>query len=1009
VPGGMTLTWGVSGSSLDVWFSGEETLTIQAVSATRGTRDFTLRYPAASFRASFEEDTTLTFDPAGPVRLFEFTGRDRQGDTYVLETRVSALPQTVTIDITRATLESGEAQTAISELLETMLENGLGPGGTAEGKAIAFEPPLVRWYDPGSGLGTIDVSIHFAPGDGPERPYINDIHTVDFDVFGFDSSSRIPAYFAFPDPLAVTYATEYLRRVLENAFHDHPESADLEDSYFSTPVLSSGGPDPVTVSITINLSIDDGNGGVANITPVSHTGADPLRLAEAGPLLGGDTSYNDHDTLRDTDEFVDDAYTAMIDAILAGGPGSESERVDLANEFFQGYTTLVFSYVDLPPYNQPGAWNVTAPDVAGLRGFATSSNANDLKERDKQVDPFTNGGVIMILATNKAEGETTADGSAETLAHELGHKTGFPDLYYQQGFKDDAAYMSGLDIMAGAGGAWPHFTSYHKLVKGWIAPEEINLVNPPSAGNPVTRQVLLVPLERWNPSLEGQVRNAFPGAPDDIPVRAAMIAQLAGDGGQFVTIEARWQGAEFSQSIDPPRIVIANALDYLDDTRYVDEVDPELGELSEGFLKPFRRKIHLLDQSLRDIGDTFNVAQAPEFPVVGMHVSVVDRQDVDGIPVFQVRLDWEQGDWIDLGFTDTLPAWRTPDIGLDWLGDGQHNWDIGEPLEQGEKLMVPPAGTDPEPHQVFVRLWNFGTAPARDVTVNLHVYDPGGGGDADEENFFASQTLEEVQPSGDDNPAVLRFDWSVPPGQNPHICFRAVVADSDVPVDPDTGVALASADTTSSNDWGQQNVFEFEAIADSPPAPVDLLFRIYNDGPFRERVSLIPRGLPDGAKVTVSPRSLIVPSKATRYFRVKVELEEWLLHVSCGKDVDFLLEAWRRDGDSEVRWGATKYRIKPRLATALTLQGYWVYDAIKLYGAISPDIGPGNIRLRVRFEGENAFWMERPLEGAGTFELELDGAQTQATSLSAYARFEGTADWSSSSSPAVQLTRHVEG
>jgi hypothetical protein len=53
--------------------------------------------------------------------------------------------------------------------------------------------------------------------------------------------------------------------------------------------------------------------------------------------------------------------------------------------------------------------------------------------------------------------------------------------------------------------------------------------------------------------------------------------------------------------------------------------------------------------------------------------------------------------------------------------------------------------------------------------------------------------------------------------------------------------------------------------------------------------------------------------------------------------------------------------------------------------------------------------MERPLEGAGTFELELDGAQTQATSLSAYARFEGTADWSSSSSPAVQLTRHVEG
>jgi hypothetical protein len=230
-----------------------------------------------------------------------------------------------------------------------------------------------------------------------------------------------------------------------------------------------------------------------------------------------------------------------------------------------------------------------------------------------------------------------------------------------------------------------------------------------------------------------------------------------------------------------------------------------------------------------------------------------------------------------------------------------------------------------------------------------------------------------------------------------------------VPIDPDSGAALASADTTSSNDWAQQNVFEFETIGDSPPAPVNLLFRIFNNGLFRERVSLIPRGLPDGAQVTVSPRSLIVPSKATRYFRVKIELEEWRLHAGCGKDVDFLLEAWRRDGDSEARWGATKYRIKPRFATTLTLQGYWVYDAIKLYGTISPDIGQGNMRLRVRFEGENAFWVERPLEGAGDFELELDGSQHQATRLTAYARFEGTADWSSSTSPQVELTRHVVG
>lgn len=1005
IPGGLEALIGFGGGpgptppTFSVTFTGEESLEIRAISALAGRppRDFTLLFPAVSARVSLTEEFTLTWDPAGQLRFIYLSGQDREGANYLVDARSTSLGEAVSIDINQTDLENGTAQSEIATHLHTMIQAAFQPGGSAEGKAIDFSMPVVRWLDSGQGLGMLDISIHIAPGEGPETPSVSNVSGFGFDEIGFTQNKAIAARFTLPNA-EESDLEKYLGRVLDNGQIDHPDFTHIKSPYLGGAHINAS---QLAVKTNLDMSINDGNGGVASIQVLGHSDLDPLGLGHGYPVAGGDVKYSQRDAIRDVNDFLDDAVTAMVDAILAGGPGTESERVDIANDFFDNYKVLVFAFVDKPPDHLPGAWQTNGPDVEGLRGWARSNDGNDTKQRDKDVKPVKTKKIGMLLGTDQAE----------TLAHELGHSLGFSDLYQAQGYKDSVAYLTNLDLMAGSTGTWPHFTSYHKLIKGWIEADHILILKPPSAGNPVDEEALVVALEHWDPDFEDEVRAAFPAVGGNVPVVPMIIAQLMGDGGQFDTFEVRAPGNQFSQSIDPPRVVIANALDYLDDSRYVDTIDEEPAELSEKFIKPYRRKIHLLDDSLRAANQSFDLAFAPEFPVVGMEATVQAMDNIivgsQTVPVFHLAIHWEQGDYIDLGFTDNLPAWGTPDIGIDWLGDDQHNWEPGEPLEQGEKVIVPPLGADPEPHHVFVRLWNFGTKSAKDVKVNLHIYDPGGGGDADKSNLFDSITIEEVPPSGKDSPTEIRFDWDVPPGQNEHVCLRAVVADSDVPVN-EAGAALASGDSNYSNDWGQQNVFEFEDKANSPPAPVDLLFRIYNDGPFHERVHLIPRGLPDGAKVTIAPPVMTVPGKSTRFFRVKIELEEWLLHARCGKDVEFLLEAWREDDHSVVRWGATKYRIKPREATELSLIGSmssWVADQIKLHGTITPDVGQGTIRIRVHFDGEEAFWAEVPLEGAGTFQLDLDDADTEATSLRAFARYEGSPDWSSSSSPVLELTK----
>lgn len=506
----------------------------------------------------------------------------------------------------------------------------------------------------------------------------------------------------------------------------------------------------------------------------------------------------------------------------------------------------------------------------------------------------------------------------------------------------------------------------------------------------------------------------LPDTPEDTPVVAAVFLRLGGDGRQFDILELRGAGPQFSRGMTP-RVVITNAIDIRDDTRYAE------GEFSEDdvgtttdVLNRYRRKVHLIDDSLRAVNDSFDFASELEFPEVGLEVSVEELgQGSTGAFNFalaHLHIHWERGKAIDLGFIDSLPDWQSPDIAIlkpDEFEDDSFEFPEEQPeIETYRVPMSPDEG--PLTHKILARVWNFGDSQALNVQVDLVLRRPAGAGDYEAE-VIATDVIDEV---GTSTPEIVDFDWDVEyvavAGEsctNPdtHVCWRVQIGDRDVP--QGSAGALASDDTTPSNDWAQQNVFSCEAAASSPPKPVEFNFRVYNDGPFKEDVMLVPKGLGEGARLSVTPGEMRIPRKSAGVFRIRVELEEGLLSARCGKDITFLLEAWRLDDHAYERWGASKYTILPRLATKTILEGGITPGGVglHLWGAVEPDIGAIKVLLHIQLPDQAPLWEEVTLGPGATFDFTLPAEIPPLAEVRATARFEGTREYASSVSETLNL------
>ncbi|QUS59043.1 hypothetical protein [Pseudovibrio brasiliensis] len=1026
-------------TGLTVDFSGDEQLQIRCHPAPTETYDeeeFTIRFPAGSHRERLDNNLpSVTYSASlAPARRISLTGSDRQGNTFTFAVDTTALTGTHIIELTRTALEANsDPLDTIADTLEELLEAG-APG--------LFERPSVIWHDDESETGMLHVSVAFADGLGGQQPVLTDFDISD--LFNHVSSSSgvsksLAANFDVNND--VSRLQTYLRRILTDAHVRHPAfGARLANSYFEM-VKSDWRPwvrlDAGQLETRINLSTSHGR-YPSRITLVSQSGLEKLGFDAPTEGTGNDTDYSGGGgpTLEKSALF-NEVYTAMIEAAIDEQGEAEAATnfnrvfncIGLEDNPLQCALDTIHSFVITPVYPGPiFSGTNREPDLSnGERGAARKEKMEDLNAatRSHAFYPISASRtkIVMKLATDSAT-EYRALGSSATLAHELGHTLlGYSDLYSGGSYRNQVQYVDNLCLM-GDTSSFSHFCAYHKRIKGWLSDDATVVFDRPSDGNPLDTEIILAQLEYYDPVISQDewsdiAQAALPNAPTGLPVVAAAFLRLGGDGRQFNVLELRGQGPRFSRELNPPRVAITNAIDPNDDTRY-GEPEVEGAGTTRSVLERYRRKVHLLSTGLREatIGSpeaTFNFATDPTFPELGLEAELLEwgtATNAQGtFNLARVRLRWDRGPAINLGFLEALPDWQSPDIAVirpeDIAVDG--SFEFPETQEDIERFRIPP-GDEEVMHKVAVRVWNFGDETAENVEIGLlrRVPSGGGAGDWETEAEFVEELAAPLPPYSEADPQIVSFDWNVTSSSHPHLCFRAMIGDRDVPRD-DNGVALASDDTDASNDWAQQNVFEFEAPADSPPDPVHFTFEVNNKGSYVEKVTLVPVGLDSGATVMIYPSHMQIAPFSRGSFRVQVQLEERLLDALCNKDIDFRLEVWRDDDHTQERWGSSRYVIKPRRRTKIELDGTISPERVRLFGAVTPDIGAQEILLNIKRANEPALWERITLGPASTFDFELTGLFSAGDEVRAVAYFDGSFEHAKSVSEEITLSWIHEG
>lgn len=909
--------------------------------------------------------------------------------------------KTLTLAFTAKTIDITDLPSVPGKLaeLKTYLDGVMSAAEAAAGISprLFAAPSVVRIPEIGKDFGRLLVTFNAATLTGP-RLVIKSAFGVTPGGDPLRIQSPILGTVAYNDPGSLQ---AYLEIVALRGQEANPKYG-YTNRILNPPTCAF---DAALARLTTTIPIADRYGG-----PGAQVGAsNPIELAALFDTSvsqdNSATTLNDEHAPKDFDDLLRDSFSAAVERLRGAG---------LPTDALNSFGTILIMPVEpsLPKYGvMPSEdWKVSAlyrPFY--LRGMEWPGTVIDRKDASIQVQTTW---ALVFMRTN------TDDLNTSVICHEQGHALGFGDLYRQVGYRDDLAYMGDWSIMD-SDGSMSHHCGYHKLQANWVpdgagTAADYGRVYPfglPIADSTRVEEVLLVSLELWRDSLTASARAAF-GVGNDFPVVQLVYIDLGGDGATFGLIEAREHAKNsaghihFNQNIPGDGgVLITNAISYKLDERFA----------VNNF---YRRNLQLLnpDNILRNAGDAFDLAMAPELPVKGMKVEVVDRKTVEGdTEVYRIKISRANAEFVDLYFDRGDPYYKSPDLWVDWWANNKPNkenltpdYPVGQPTDQGETVYVPNQGA--EPHWLVARLRNRGQVEARDVKMNFYYLEPPGGGDGGKPlNTKTREGLKQVGSitwptpvPGGDVPIKVPVEWDVPAGFSGHTCLLVEIEDSKVPRDA-KGAALGTADQWEANNHAQKNVDKFQSTSASPFEPVEFDFSVYNSGLTPEIAYLEPEALPYGMKLTVTPPTRKIAAGETVLYHCKLELDETVIRSGCENDQRFRIHAWRKDPESSARWGGVEYEIQPRLKTAASLNGTWDYgNQVDLKGALVPNPGGGTLRIRLAFDNQQASWVVAPLTAGGTFAWS-GPAPAGSFGLNAVALFEGNRKYAVARSAPVNL------
>ena len=1029
---------------------GNETREINAISSVNFNPDedadahhhpFTLRFPALVVRLNLDGTNRVQVGPGSTPWTLNYT--DNTGAPQVLSLAHTALSAPYD-----QTFESAGVPSAF-EAEVNELRTALNDALAASPQANDFEDIDVVWGKrAGETLGRLYILFRFAGGGDVPR----------FDDPG--STSEIGDFFQMPDDDARRWIgsvdldptlspddkadreaefKNYLvlvSRLAEIAANADANNSEVREAKLGSATFSYGESGGVLAYVTKFLMSEKHGGENAAIEPGAGQGADPLGLADAVPTPSSPFDADDHNVMptQNKDKFFEMVYHRIIEAVEAEHNGPPPDGWDGLATYLAGFRTIYTFPVDAPPPGASGAWSIDLPGSTGalrafVRGSQTTNAPDDIGESVSLRWAMNFQSFDPVAPTG---GISPRESDVRTFAHEIGHTLGLKDMYSSTKFDPTIQYMSELDLMGSSQANWSHLCAYHKLALGWwtLDADERDRLDPPAEDTQRTTDFILVPTEWWGDIDEADARAAVPGAPGDAFVTGVVLLNLNGDGGVLGAIEARAPGPRFSGDMVPDmptgaigRVTVTNILDYGENGRYgqiIEDTEDVPDAVVDGLLR-YRRILHPIARNLQE-GATFDFEGAPGFPYQGLELAIVDEGQItvnnggalgsSTVPIYHVRVDWTGRRNPDVGFQDREVDWQSTDIAIDYTGQmagnpqsGPGDWSNGLPQGVGDTVQIPPSGSSAESHQVIVQVHNFGDDTVEDVRVDLFLKDPGGAGDLGDGNPYRTQTIPSLGPVEDFGPTLLRFDWEVAPGQEPHVCWRAVVRDFRVPSGDSSQIVVSDASPT--NNWAQQNIFESNVNFQSPPEPLESRFSVTNDGPFNEQAHLVAEGLPVGARLTIRPAVMRIPPYSQRTFRLRFEFDEDMIEDPCRREMDVLIRCIRNEEHNEELWGASLYKLRLTRKTDLSVEGYWIPPTLHLSGQIKPGIGVGQVSLRLDFrDGTEPVWISTALEPGGVYDTTFDvSGHPNSEEVFVMARYRGTAVFAPATSPTVRIAR----